>query len=244
MKFKNLWNPTPETSNALLKRQETVLGIMSEYFVPIHEVQNITDQIIHKYNICLSERVIVGISGRSGSGKTCLANVIANSILDRTNNGIRVAVMPIDGYLLYRSELERMKDSEHSPTRRGSYSTFNTEKLYNDLVRIKTSAKNGIDVKIPSFDHDLKDPIENDITIPENVQIVIVEGNYLFYTNDSAWSKVCELFNLKIFIECDPMECKERLVKSLSISGEKGSLCDEESDDSDGDLIDMTKKKC
>lgn len=32
----------------------------------------------------------------------------------------------------------------------------------------------------PSFDHALKDPIENDISLEEDIEHVIVEGIYVF----------------------------------------------------------------
>ena len=32
---------------------------------------------------------------------------------------------------------------------------------------------------LPSFDHNLKDPVENDIEVTEAHRILIVEGNYL-----------------------------------------------------------------
>lgn len=33
--------------------------------------------------------------------------------------------------------------------------------------------------KLPSFDHNLKDPVEDDIEVSEHHRVVIVEGNYL-----------------------------------------------------------------
>lgn len=215
----------------------------NEDFVPIHEVQDVADRIIKQHS-CLesTERLIVGIAGRPGSGKTCLANVIANAIHNNcSHNGIRVMVMPMDGYHLYREELSRLPNSEYAFSRRGAHWTFNPAKLYNDLIRIKA----GEEIKVPSFDHSLKDPKENDIVIPTDAQIILVEGNYLFYTNDPAWKKVSEMFQLKVFLECDPMECTERLtarhMKAWNISRQEAMSRAKGSDFKNGDLIDTTK---
>lgn len=42
-------------------------------FVPIHEVQDIADSIVKQHNCLISsERIIVGIAGRPGSGSQLL----------------------------------------------------------------------------------------------------------------------------------------------------------------------------
>lgn len=215
-------------------------------FVSTQEVQDVADRIIQQYiHLGSTERLIVGIAGRPGSGKTCLANVIANTIMDRKINDIVVVVMPMDGYHLYREELSRLHNPEYAFSRRGAHWTFNPEKLYKDLVRIKEGFNSDDDIKVPSFDHSLKDPKENDILIPKDAQIVVVEGNYLFYTQDSTWSKVNGMIGLKIFLECNPMECTERLalrhMKAWDISREEAMLRATGSDFKNGDLVDTTK---
>lgn len=214
----------------------------NEDFVSTHEVEDIADRIIKQYSsFNSSERMIVGIAGRPGSGKTCLANIIANVICDRTKNTVRVVVMPMDGYHLYREELSRLPNSEHAFSRRGAHWTFNPKKLFNDLLRIKA----GEEISIPSFDHSLKDPKENDILIAKDAQIILVEGNYLFYTEDPDWSKVSGMFQFKVFLECDPVECTERLtlrhMKAWDISREDAMLRAKGSDFKNGNLIDTTK---
>jgi pantothenate kinase len=39
-------------------------------------------------------------------------------------------------------------------------------------------------ISAPSFDHGLKDPIKDDIQIPPEANIVILEGNYLLLDRD------------------------------------------------------------
>lgn len=216
----------------------------NEEFVSIQEVQDVADQIIRKYSYLNSsvERMLVGIAGRPGSGKTFLANVVTKVIQERSHNDIRVMVMPMDGYHLYREELSRLPNSEYAFSRRGAHWTFNPEKLYNDLLRIKA----GDEIRVPSFDHSLKDPKENDIVIPADAQIILVEGNYLLYTKDAAWKKVSELFQFKVFLVCDPIECTERLtlrhMKAWDISREDAMLRAKGSDFKNGNLIDTTKE--
>lgn len=215
----------------------------SDEFVPIDEVHCVVDRIIREHHARpnSSERMIVGIAGRPGSGKTHLADVLAKSIMDRTDNAIRVLVMPMDGYHLYRHELSQMPNSEYAFQRRGAFWTFNPEKLYNDLVQIAA----GKEVRAPSFDHSLKDPKENDILIPVDVPIVIVEGNYLFHTNEPLWKRVSEMFALKVFLDCDPAESTERLTRrhmeTFQMTREEAAARAQGSDFKNGNLIDTTK---
>lgn len=211
-------------------------------FVSSHEVQDIADRIIKRCeDINASERLLVGIAGRPGSGKTNLANMIVNRICNRSNNDIRVMAMPMDGYHLYRNELSQLPNSEYAFARRGAHWTFNPDKLYRDLKQIKS----GCEISVPSFDHSLKDPKENDILIPRDAQVILVEGNYLLYTKDAAWKKVSEMFELKIFLECDPSECTERLARrhmaAWGITREEAMLRAKGSDSKNGDLVDTTK---
>lgn len=214
----------------------------TEEFVPSHEVRDIADRIIERYkDMNSSERLIIGIAGRPGSGKTNLANMIANMICNQSNNEICVMTMPMDGYHLYRSELSQLPNSEYAFSRRGAHWTFNPDKLYGDLKQIKS----GNEIRVPSFDHSLKDPKENDIVVPAEARVILVEGNYLLYTKDAAWKKVSEMFQLKVFLECDPMECTERLTRrhmdSWNISREEALLRAKGSDSKNGDLVDTTK---
>lgn len=215
----------------------------NEDFVPIHEVQDIADRIIKQHSCFDStERMLVGIAGRPGSGKTCLANVIANSIRSRSHDGVRVVVMPMDGYHLYRKELSQLPNSEYAFSRRGAHWTFNPSKLLHDLIRIRA----GGEISVPSFDHSLKDPKENDIVIQTDAQIILVEGNYTFLTTkDSAWKEISELLHLKVFLECNPAECTERLtlrhMDSWNISREEALSRAKGSDYKNGNLIDTTK---
>jgi len=54
-------------------------------------------------------------------------------------------------------------------------------------------------VLFPSFDHALKDPIENDISLGQDIEYVIVEGIYIFDKSldlENCW-------DLKIWIDVD-----------------------------------------
>lgn len=94
----------------------------------------------------------------------------------------------MDGYHLYRKDLD-----EEGMKRRGATFTFDSKKFKLDLEKLKSSGEGSF----PSFDHALKDPIEDAIQIKKEDKIIIVEGLYLF---SSAWG-LLSLFDVRIFLK-------------------------------------------
>ena len=87
--------------------------------------------------------------------------------------------------------------------RRGAPFTFDAEgcvKLVRLLKSTPVTVGNGDDLCIaaPSFDHALKDPVQEEIRISSRVRLVIIEGNYTLL-KQSPWDQIAEI-------------CDERLV--------------------------------
>ena len=120
----------------------------------------------------------IGLAGAPGSGKSTLANLLITRLKEI------LVVIPLDGYHYYRSELGQMKNSSQAYLRRGSPFTFNSQKFYSDLAKARKS-RTGI---FPSFDHHIKDPIENAIHLSTDHKIILVEGNYLLLNSEPSYS--------------------------------------------------------
>ncbi len=70
----------------------------------------------------------------------------------------------------------------------------------------------------PSFDHSIKDPVENDIPIPPTAKIVVLEGNYLSL-NKGLWKEAAALMDELWFVEVDFEIARRRLVARHVKSG-------------------------
>lgn len=225
----------------------------------------------------LPPRILVGMAGRPGSGKTTALEVIAKELerrltvlyvkRQRHEHQQRVSTqahlppfpprcvcMPMDGYHLYRRELNAMKDPKRAFERRGAEWTFNPEKLARDLQALRkvdpstagTSSPRYCDVKVPSFNHGVGDPVEDDIIVPSAASIIMVEGNYLLFTDKPAWAAVVRQWDVKLFLYCPRDICTERLcrrhMKAWNISRDKAMVRAQGSDTKNGDLVDTTQK--
>ncbi|KAK5015526.1 hypothetical protein LTR16_009787, partial [Cryomyces antarcticus] len=63
----------------------------------------------------------------------------------------------------------------------------------------------------PSFDHAVKDPVQDDIAIPPTARVVVFEGNYCSL-NKSPWKEAAALMDELWFMDVDFDVARQRLV--------------------------------
>lgn len=169
-----------------------------------------------------TERVLIAISGIPGSGKTTLAEAVTARIATqyRGNGADRaVIVVPMDGFHLYRSQLAAMPNPAEAIHRRGAAFTFDAERFHQLILLLREPLTDATaTVYAPSFDHALKDPVENDIAIPSGAQVVIFEGLYLSLERE-PWRSAARLMDELWFVDADRDVARDRLVKRHVASG-------------------------
>ncbi|KAL5702101.1 hypothetical protein ACHQM5_027360 [Ranunculus cassubicifolius] len=164
-------------------------------------------------------KYIVGVAGSPGAGKSTLASEVARRVnklwTQRSNameflvNSPEVAIsLPMDGFHLYRHQLDKMENPKEAHARRGAPWTFNPASLLQCLQKLRNEGS----VCMPSFDHGVGDPVEEDIFVSLQHKVVIVEGNYLLLEED-IWKDVSSMFDEKWFIEADLDTAMQRVFK-------------------------------
>ena len=114
------------------------------------------------------DRVMLGICGAPGAGKSTLAAQLAGLLGPE-----RAVVVPMDGFHLASSVIRGTPLAD----RRGAIDTFDVGSYLSLLHRLR--ARDEEFVYAPSYRRGLEDPIAASISIPRHIPLVITEGNYL-----------------------------------------------------------------
>ncbi|PWN53695.1 P-loop containing nucleoside triphosphate hydrolase protein, partial [Violaceomyces palustris] len=167
-----------------------------------------------------SKRILVGVCGVPGSGKSSLALHVARKINQLASEGRGeigletsspiAVVVGMDGWHYTRERLSTFPDPQHARDRRGAHFTFDAVAFSNFVERLRNDVPPRSVHLAPSFSHSLKDPVEDDIEVSPGHRIVIVEG---LYCNLSVgeWVRGARLFDERWVFEVDRQAAKERL---------------------------------
>ena len=146
-----------------------------------------------------SGRVIVGISGSPGSGKTTLAQELVRAI------GPGAAYLPMDGFHLADVELRRLGSLD----RKGAPDTFDAFGYARLLETLRTRPSHT--VYSPSFDRRIEQPLAGALPIEPSDDIIVAEGNYLLLAG-AAWGMVRRQLDASWHVVADPSARVARLI--------------------------------
>ena len=129
----------------------------------------------------------------------------------------------MDGYHLTRAQLSALPDPDTAHARRGAAFTFDAPAFLQLVKKLREPIcpETGT-IYAPSFDHAVKDPVEEDIPIHRESRIVVMEGNYLSL-GKGEWKEAAEMMDELWFVEVDESVARKRLIKRHVKSGIAGN---------------------
>ncbi|KFX98539.1 hypothetical protein O988_04300 [Pseudogymnoascus sp. VKM F-3808] len=202
--------------------------------------------LLEKNSASSRRRILVAFAGTPGSGKTTISAALTKIWNAQCNPNASITVLPMDGFHYPKSILPKLQNSECAFKRRGAPFTFDAEAFVELVKALRKTPVTEVDDPVqsfhaPSFDHAIKDPIENDIYIPSSQRIVILEGNYLLL-NENPWDQIQHLVDESWFVSISRETAKDRLVKrhlqaGIETTTEAAALRAEENDLKNGDYI-------
>ncbi|MGJ7441169.1 nucleoside/nucleotide kinase family protein [Aquipuribacter sp. MA13-6] len=196
------------------------------------------------------ERVVVGLVGPPGTGKSTVAALLVAALQAR---GTSTALVPMDGFHLDQQELERLGRAD----RKGAPDTFDPAG-YVSLLRRLRERREPVTYG-PRFDRDLEQSVGSALAVPADVQVVVTEGNYLLLDRSdlagtpagadpasAAWADVRPLLDRCWFVATDPGLRLQRLLARHVAHGRSPEAAREwvqRSDEANAALVDGTRHR-
>ena len=147
-------------------------------------------------------RVVLGIVGEPGAGKSTLAAALVSALHDA---GVLAVGVPMDGYHLTNAELARRGLAD----RKGARETFDADAFADLLARIRTDDHR--EVWAAAYDRAVEERVADAILVAPDVPVVVTEGNYLL-VDEGPWRRVGDLLDEAWYVETDPSVRLARLV--------------------------------
>ena len=152
------------------------------------------DDLLARASAPADGRRLLGICGPPGAGKSTLAARLVDAI------GDRAALVGMDGFHLAQRVLDRLGAAD----RKGAPHTFDADGYADLLARLK--ARTDKIVYAPLFDRGLEEPIACAVPVPDDVPLVVTEGNYLL-----LWPRTRALLDEVWYVDPGDEVRRERL---------------------------------
>lgn len=149
-----------------------------------------------------NQRLVVGMGGAPGSGKSTMAEELCHS-LNRLSPNL-CAILPMDGFHYDDGLLNEMGRRAH----KGAPDTFDVGGLLHCMRRL--SANDEEAVAVPVFDRTLEISRGSARLIKRDVKVILVEGNYLLL-REAPWQEVAPLCNVTVLVTAQRETLRRRL---------------------------------
>ena len=155
-----------------------------------------------------SKRMVIGVVGLPGSGKSTIAAKFVDAVNARTKAKNAVA-LSMDGFHLSKAALAQFADPAAAFQRRGSPWTFDPAGLASKLQQLRNNPAES--TTWPDFQHGVGDPVADAISVNPDTKLIIVEGLYLLH-REHGWD-LSGLLDECWYLDTSMDVAMERLVK-------------------------------
>lgn len=147
---------------------------------------------------------MLAVAGAPGAGKS---TVCERLLADAAARGVPCAVVPMDGWHLAHSTLERLGMA----LVKGAPHTFDAAGFVALVRRLRTQQVDDPTIWAPEFRREIEDAVAGAVEVRGDHRLVIVEGNYLLL-DESPWNELASLFDSAWMLRPDERLRQERLM--------------------------------
>ena len=175
---------------------------------------NLFSEVVDIYGDRKKSRVVIGITGPTGAGKSVVA-VLLKELARQAGLAFAVESITIDAYH-YPNGFLLSHFSEGEPLKKvkGRFDTYDVSALAMDL---KAFASGEI-VSFPTYSRVLHDPVKDGVVVETRDALLIVEGLWLLY-DKAGWEGIGPLLDYAIFIDSDKERAKEPVLRRHMTGG-------------------------
>ena len=137
-------------------------------------------------------RIIVGIAGPPGSGKSTLSSLLLEDY-EKVKPGM-AKIVPMDGFHLSNEKLEELG----LLSLKGIPDSFDAAGFVRLMDRLKGSRE--IRIPFPLFDRSIEKVIPDGDFVDQENKLLIVEGNYLLY-DKIPWNQIQHYLDYSIYLD-------------------------------------------
>lgn len=168
-----------------------------------------------------NQRILIALAGPPGSGKSTIAENIIQKLRDIPLSP-SICVVGLDGFHLTRDQLHALPNASEAFARRGAPWTFDAAGAAHLVHQLRSSFRL-YDVVVPTFDHQLKDPLAGGLVLAQDTEVCIVEGNYVL-SDEGAWADLAGLMDERWLIDVDEALARRRIAARHVAAGIEPTL--------------------
>ncbi len=198
-------------------------------------------EIVDIYTKKQKHRVIIGITGPTGSGKSVIS-ALFQEIAKQIKLPFRLETVGIDAFHYPNNILvSQKKDGKNLIDYKGRFDTYDVSKLISALKSFSLGKK----ISLPVYSRKIHNPIENIVTIDEQNTLLLIEGLWLLYDQE-RWNEIGKLLDFSIFVNADKEVVRKAVVQRHIKGGRTATEANnyyETVDSENFDLVMKTKNR-
>lgn len=205
-----------------------------------HQPAELAADLLHTLRTASpGRRVLLGLTGAPGAGKSSLARYLVDAV-ERAEGAGTAAYVPMDGFHLSNAQLDRLG----LRSRKGSPPSFDVLGYVALLARLASDRFH--DIYVPDFDRELDEPVAARHVVPPSTRLIVTEGNYLA-ADAPGWNQARALLREVWYLEVDDAVRADRLVRRQLAGGRNDRAARvwvDSNDQPNGEYVKLSRARC